>query len=277
MLQRQTLILILGVLIVVVVGAVIFFDGQTEKVAEVPASGETLPPVEEPTAVPEAEPASGAAPQPAQAPVAPKPSQTTAAPKPTQNIITILSPQAGEKLVIGQTHTIKWSKESGFKGFIYLVNSATKEIVGWINSETGPHDTSYAWDTRYVFAGRYNATKIPVAVGKYTIGIGFESKQPSVTSGAFDIIYQSQLAIENYDVSIQNYTMSPVQLTVKKGSKLIFVNRDPVKHVIRTSGIVFPIEPSQTYTFDTAVLFPGLHEFYSEQYSTTVRISVSVQ
>ncbi|MEK9180156.1 MAG: hypothetical protein AAB897_01980 [Patescibacteria group bacterium] len=191
--------------------------------------------------------------------------------------ITVVAPIADEKLVIGQVYNIKWSSEGGTKGFIYLADPATKEVVGWINSETGPHDTSYDWDARDIYLARYSPAKKPLEVGRYIIGVGFENRRLPATSAAFDVIYPSQLSIQNYNVAINGYVMSPDSLTVKKGSKIIFANQDSVSHKVVYGSSYFVVAPGASYTFDTTVLFPGPYNFYSEQYSATARISVTVQ
>ena len=207
------------------------------------------------------------------------PSQVKAPSKPStpQTGIYIVSPTAGEKWVIGQNNTIKWSKEGGFKGFIYLADAATKEIVGWINSETGPHQTSYTWNAQDLFISRYNPNKKTVGAGSYIIGVGFESKEQPVTSGVFEIIYQSAAVVDNYNIVIKNYTAAPLSLQVKKGSKLIFSNQDQIEHRMQTGTTIFPIAPNESFIFDTDILFPGTYEFYSEQYPTTARVTVIVQ
>lgn len=236
------------------------------------------------TPTPPAEtPATMGEPTPSSPPTTQKPAQTKPAPAPapvtpkTSSGITVTTPLAGEKLVIGQTYKIRWSKESGATGFIYLADATTKETVGWINSQTGVHDISYTWDVRDVFLVRYSPSKKPVTVGKYIIGIGFDNKQAPIISGMFEIIYPSQLAIENYNLTIQNYDISPSQLTVKKGSKLIFANEDSVVHKIVSGSANFLLPAGESHILDTDILFPGTYDFYSEQYPTTARATVNVQ
>lgn len=210
--------------------------------------------------------------QPATSPV-----KAPSAPKTSANKINIAAPQGGEKLVIGQSYTIRWSEEAGATGFIYLADASTKEVIGWINSETSAHDTSYNWDVRDVFLARYSPSKKPVAVGKYVVGVGFDNKQTPTTSNPFEIIYPSQLAVDSYNLTIQNYDISPSQLTVKKGSKLIFANEDSVAHKMVSGSTNFLLPAGESHIFDTDILFPGTYNFYSEQYPTTARATVNVQ
>lgn len=219
---------------------------------------------------------------PTESPTTKSPSQVKAPSAPSkpavpQTGIYITSPAAGEKWVIGQNNTIKWSEEGGFKGFIYLANAGTKEIVGWINSETGPHQTSYVWDARDLFISRYNPNKQAARVGNYIIGVGFESKKQPAISGVFEIIYPSAAAIDNYNIVIKDYAATPPALKVKKGSKLIFFNQDQITHHMQTGTTIFPVAPNESFTFNTDILFPGTYEFYSEQYPTTTRVIVTVQ
>lgn len=199
----------------------------------------------------------------------------TTAPQSDQ-AIAVTSPSAGDKLILGQNHTISWSKEGGFKGYVYLADASTKAVIGWINSETGPRQTSYTWDTRNLFLTRYSPNKKTVEPGKYIIGVGFESKQTPVVSGVFEIIYPSQATIDEYNISIKDFYATPNSLTVKKGSKLTFANNDAITLKIMTGSIAFSVAPGSSYTFDTSALFPGEYEFYAEQY-TTMRVRVSVQ
>lgn len=203
------------------------------------------------------------------------PSAQTKQPAPGSMYIT--SPQIGERLIIGKNLTISWNKESGFKGFVYLADVSTGAVVGWINSEIGPHQTSYIWNTNDLFTARYSPTKKSVGVGRYKIVVGFDSKQAPISSGEIEVIYPSQATIDAYNIIIENFSATPASLTVKKGSALNFTNRDSSSHRIHAASIVFQVAPNETYVFDTNILFPGVHEFYSEQYPTTARISVTVQ
>lgn len=196
--------------------------------------------------------------------------------QPSDSGIYVISPSAGDKLVLGQNHEIKWSAESGFKGYVYLADASTKEIVGWINSETGPRQTSYAWDTQNLFISRYSPNKKTVGAGNYVIGVGFESKQTPAVSNAFEIIYPSQVTIDEHNIAIKDFYATPNSLTVKKGSKLIFTNNDNATLKIAVGSISFSIAPSVSYIFDTSALFPGEYNFYAENYST-LRVTVNVR
>jgi len=215
----------------------------------------------------------GPAPVPVSASPRPASSQTQSQP----SGINFTAPLAGEKLIIGQSYIIRWSKEGGTTGFIYLSNAETKEIVGWLNSETGAHDTQYTWDVRDVFLSRYSPTKNLLDVGKYVISIGFDSRLASITSGVFEVIYPSQFVPESYNVTVRDFNILPESLTVKKGGKLVFANESQISHRIAYGSAYFSLSPGSNHVFDTSILFPGIYDFYSVEYPTTARISVSVQ
>ncbi len=205
-------------------------------------------------------------------------SPTTAAQPKSSASIAIIHPASGEKFVVGQNNLIQWSKEGGVSGSIYLVNSADKSTVGWINSEIAVHQTSYTWDTRDVFLSRSNPSKKDIVPGTYIIKLQFDSARlATVSSAPFQIIYPSQVQTPSYAISIKNFTFSPDNITVTKGTLLVFTNNDAVTHRIILQGFSpFTVTPGATLTFDTSVLAPSPYSFYSDVYST-MRLTVTVQ
>lgn len=115
------------------------------------------------------------------APVAPKPALTGFT-------IHLRTPIAGETWTIGHQNTISWDRAAGVSGQIELLDAATKALVGVIISQTGPNQTSYAWNTRDVFLSRTNPLKKTVTPGAYMVRLLFDGNNiSSVTSGVFTI------------------------------------------------------------------------------------------
>lgn len=70
-------------------------------------------------------------------------------------------------------------------------------------------------------------------------------------------------ALEPISVSIINYSFVPNTLTVKKGDKIIFVNKDPVPHTVTDvgkfdSGI---LQTGKSYLLDTTKLAAGTYPY----------------
>ncbi len=191
----------------------------------------------------------------------------------TTPAVSILSPAASVKWVIGQNNVITWSQETKFTGGIYLVAASTGATVGWINTSIGPHQTSYTWNTRDVFLSRTNPAKKDIAVGVYRIKIVFDGGAVSEISGpVFSIIYPSEVTIPNYDVHIKDFKFSTSNLSIKKGDTINFINDDQVDQKILLSGFPPIVVQSETsHAFDTSIFRSGnSYEFYSDIYPTLI-------
>jgi plastocyanin len=205
-------------------------------------------------------------------PSAPSPTTTpppTPATKPaTKSSISIISPAASDKWVLGQSHTIQWSKEAGVTGSIYLVNAADGTTVGWINSEINVHQTYYSWNSGEVSLARYSPAKKNIPPGQYVIKIKFDNKvQPEIKSAAFSIIAASTEQIPVYNITIKNFAFSPNTLTVKKGDKVVFTNNDSVTHRVLLGNIPpYTLAPGASTTVDTSILFASTYAYYCDIY-----------
>lgn len=265
MFRTKPLIVLVLIIVVVGLGAVSFLTRYSKDASrqEYPAA-QNPPASEEPAPTPSA-------------PTSPAPKSPAPAPQ-TPKSVSLVSPTASEKWVIGETNTISWNKESGLPGSIYLVKASDKSIVGWINSETGPHQTSFAWNGQDIAVGRYNSQKKNVEHGDYIIKIKFDRSQiPEASSGVFSLIYKSEAPIGNYTVSIKNYIFSPSTLNVRQKDNVTFVNSDAVTHrIVVGSYSPFVVEAGASYTFDTSSLFPGIYDFYSDVYSS-LKLKVTVR
>ncbi len=219
---------------------------------------------------------------PASSPAAHEPRQSSQTTIVQSSKISILSPVALDKWVIGQNNLIRWSGAAKISGSIYLVNALIKNEsvpVGWIIPNIGPQQTSYTWDTRDVFLSRTNPAKKNLETGTYIIKIKFDSKvMPEVSSPTFSIIYPSEVVIPVYDVHINNFKFSPPTLTLKKGDKIKITNDDAVElRVLLSSFSPFVLKPGESFVFDTSVFSSGgLYTFYSDVYSSMV-LKVTVQ
>ncbi|MEK7473332.1 MAG: plastocyanin/azurin family copper-binding protein [Patescibacteria group bacterium] len=68
-----------------------------------------------------------------------------------------------------------------------------------------------------------------------------------------------------YNVAIQNFAFVQPIITVKKGDKIIFQNRDSVGHTVTADGDGFDsplLLQNQTYTLDTSDLAPGSYPYH---------------
>ena len=68
-----------------------------------------------------------------------------------------------------------------------------------------------------------------------------------------------------YNVAIQNFAFAQSTITVKKGDKIIFQNRDAVGHTVTADGGAFGsplVLQNQTFTLDTSNLAPGSYPYH---------------
>jgi len=265
--KKQQLLIGAAVIIIIVI---MYFGFMRTRQSELPAS--TTQNIQEETNK-TSQPAT-----PQSQPLAPSPKPQESKPLgQARSSISVLAPATGEKLVLGEKNVVRWSKVAGWSGGIYLLDAATRNIVGWITSNTGINQTSFEWDTKTVFLSRYSPSKKDIAAGNYIIKIKFDGNQPEIEGGKFSVINASQVSIPTYQVAITNLAFSPGSLTLKKGDKIIFTNNDAVTHRIIVQGFgPYTLSQGQVLTFDTSALFPGPYVFYSDVYSL-MRLNVAVQ
>lgn len=200
----------------------------------------------------------------------PKPT-TGSAPKPSsvKSGIAVLSPAADNRWVVGELHTISWSRAADISGGMSLLNADTKEVVGWINSNLGGGQTSFAWDTQSVFLARNSGYKKNIDPGRYIIKIQFDGNLASIQSAPFSVIYPSQVQFQTHVISLSGALFSPKTTTVTRGDLVVFTNKDNVPYRINMSIFdAFTLEPGASYTFKTQQAPPDSYEFYSEAYPT---------
>jgi hypothetical protein len=115
-----------------------------------------------------------------------KPTTPVAAPVPSIKLIT---PVEGDVWKMETQNFVSWNKEGSVSGYIYLTNAATKEFVGVINPQLGPHQTSYTWNTRDLLLARDNPFKKTITPGTYVLHIAFDGNHlPLISSPAFTIV-----------------------------------------------------------------------------------------
>ena len=178
-----------GIIVIVVIGigAVYFFVGQKQSPAQQTAATSTdagIMTTVTGTAVESPTPANPTPITPASHPII-SPGPTAA---PAQITINLLTPIANNTWIIGQPNPIAWSNQADITGEIDLLDAQTKKLIGVINSETGPHQTSYSWDARSIYASRYSPIKKDVLPGTYSIRIKFDGNGlSSLVSGSITI------------------------------------------------------------------------------------------
>ncbi len=207
-----------------------------------------------------------------------KKSIPSAIPKVQSQSITFLSPVAGTQWVINQNNIIKWNREPGVTGGIYLVDAITGTLVGWITPTITSHQKEYTWDTRDVLLNRQGGLKKSVAVGRYILKIKFDRNQADAQSGEFSIVYASQIEPVIYKATIKNLIFAPSSLIINKGEKIIVQNDDTVSHKIIGYGIgsSVTLAPGASMTVETNVLGIGEYEYYSESYASA-KLKVTVK
>jgi plastocyanin len=71
--------------------------------------------------------------------------------------------------------------------------------------------------------------------------------------------------VSTYDVAIQNFAFSQKSLTVKKGDKIVFTQKDSVAHNVTADGGAFKgplLQLNQSWTLDTSTLAPGTYPYH---------------
>lgn len=108
--------------------------------------------------------------------------------RPPAMVIRLITPVINDQWILGKQNPVVWDREGGVTGEIDLLDAKTQALVGVILSETGPHQTSYTWDTRQVSVLRYSPLKKDITVGIYMIRIKFDGNGlSSITSPAFTV------------------------------------------------------------------------------------------
>jgi hypothetical protein len=102
-------------------------------------------------------------------------------------IIRFITPVVNDVWSIGATNPISWDNAADFTGEIDLLDGSGN-FVGVVLSQTGPNQTSYAWDTREYYLARYNPLKKEVVPGTYEIRLKFDGNNlPPITSPVITI------------------------------------------------------------------------------------------
>ncbi len=198
----------------------------------------------------------------------------------SESKITIVSPAQNDQWILGNRNTIQWSRAAGaIDGTISLLNASTGVVVGWIQQHISPQQMIFPWNTGDVFISPTSALREDVPTGNYRIALTFNSPDiPSVTSPVFSIISPAEAQIPTASIVIQDASFSSSSMTVARGTKLIFVNRDTISYGLSvTSNGIFAIGSSTSRIFDTSILLPSTtYVFYSTAYPS-LRLMVIVE
>ncbi len=98
------------------------------------------------------------------------------------------APAANAVWKIAVQNSISWSKETGYSGQIDLLDATTHALVGVILNQVGPHQTSYAWNTRDLLPTRTDPIKKDVVPGTYVVEVQFDGGHVStMVSGPITI------------------------------------------------------------------------------------------
>lgn len=196
---------------------------------------------------------------------------------PAPSSIAFVSPSSGDRWIVNRQHVISWSKAAGVTGGIYLIDASTKQTVGWIISNTGSQQTSYAWDTQSVFIERGSALKKTVGSGVYLLKMKLDNSQAGPQSAQFSIIFPEQVENVSRAVSIKNFAFDPKDIVVNQGDTIVFTNMDTVVHRVKLSIFgTYVIDPGASASFATKSVPPETYEFYAED-SPSMRGSFTVK
>lgn len=109
-------------------------------------------------------------------------------PAPTGFTIHFITPVANDLWTITLPNSIVWDREAGVTGEIELLDASTMKLAGVILNQTGPHQTSYSWNTRDLFLNNTSPSKTTVVPGHYVIRIIFNGNNLSpITSPVITI------------------------------------------------------------------------------------------
>jgi len=185
-LTKTSKFVILAVVVVVIVGLVVIYGGGSGAPATQTSSGTPTTTATgntpAPTSTNNKPPTGGTGTTPS------KPSGGTGSTAPTAAPIALITPVPSDSWKIGDPNIVQWAQEAGVAGEIDLLNAATKVLVGVISPSTGPHQTSYTWNTRDMFQGPGSPVKTTVVPGSYIIRIVFpNSHVATILSKTFNI------------------------------------------------------------------------------------------
>lgn len=192
--------------------------------------------------------------------------------------IKVLIPAAGDVLAINHVHNIAWTKPAGFTGYIELINSSTGEVAGVVSANTTVTQDFFPWDTRDVFLSRASSSRTNLNPGSYKLEIIFDRGLAPIESGVFSIVPEAGKESVTPLSRIQDKKITPNNISVARGAKIIFMNNDSVTHQIYGNGIAsFDIAPGGYYSFDTSVLAAGIYTAYSNIYTYLSPVTLTVK
>ena len=208
----------------------------------------------------------------------PKPATPPPAPAPVSSSIKLLSPAQGDAWAMNKSHTIAWSKGAGATGSIELINASTGETAGFISANVGVSQNFYPWDTRDLALSRADSSKKSLAPGSYKVKIVFDKNLAPIESAVFSVVGENGTESVTTLSRIQDKKITPQNISVSRGAKIIYMNNDTVKHQISGNGLTsFDINPGAAYTLDTSVLASGTYYAYSNIYTYLAPITLTIK
>ena len=177
--------------------------------------------------------------------------------------ITVVTPAPGEMLVIGKPHIIRWSREGGSLGVITLVDTASKNIVGWISATLTFSQVTYSWDTRTVAISATAAARKEIAPGTYIVRLTFGGSKQIIDSAPYSIIATGEEKLLTREVLIRNSLFVPNTVSARSGERVALINNEEgITHTLLLNGIALVILPPRSaYVFDAKAHPSGSYTF----------------
>ena len=190
----------------------------------------------------------------------------------------VLTPASGDSWLFGQKHLVTWNKEGGVDGSLALIDLKTDATVGYVLPHIGSHQVSYSWDTRYVYANRVGPDKKEVANGSYRIRLKYDGPYLRADSAPFSVVAGASAEITTESVSIRDKAFSIKSLTVKRGTRVVFINNDKTTYTFGVETLADrSLVAGASYMLDTQLLSPGAYEYHLKFPSNTIRGLLIVQ
>ncbi len=191
----------------------------------------------------------------------------------------LLTPAAGDVWAIDKLHSVAWVKPSGYyTATAILVDAATKKDVGWIAANITAHQTGFSWDTQSISTTRSGGIKQVIFPGTYYIRVVSDGKDAQMVSGNFSLVPAGSAEALTPIFRFKDYTITPTEITVAKGAKVIFINNDTTKHTLTADKFgPYVIPAGSSYTLDTGTLAPGNYFYTSNVYTYRARGTLIVK
>jgi hypothetical protein len=209
----------------------------------------------------------------------PAPNPTPPAPVPSKNVspspARVLIPAAGDYWVMNKQHVIEWNNDPGVPGAIALADANTKKIIGWLEQHTDARETSFTWETQDYFLSRNSDAKGQLSPGTYVAILQSDSTYASTESAPFRIAFTAAYETITYAVRLGS-GIAPRVTAVTKGSKVIFINNDPLTRRVNFAGIdpIIVGPNGDGYFFNSSILPVGPNYYTSDAFQGQAVLNV---